>query len=137
MTVKGNNMKLQSEEITASNQKNTNYQNGSGPAVARSPPKDSNLNHYRPEKSIPPVIQPSQPVATDNRKERNDRDHHHRSDRDRDKERDKRSSVSQAAAREPSPLDHRGETASLETKGKNSTYLNISNEVTRFQRAKR
>ncbi|CAG9771316.1 unnamed protein product [Ceutorhynchus assimilis] len=114
MTVKGSNMKIQHqqqlEEITSSNHRNS-YQNGSGPARARSPPTDANLNHYRPEQSIQPVIQPSpQPPTQDIRKERNDRDHHHRTDRDRDKDREKRNSVPQASAREPSPLDHRGDT---------------------------
>lgn len=53
MTVKGNT-KLPSEEPPATNHKPANkVQNGSGPVLAKSPPKDSNLNHYRPEKATP------------------------------------------------------------------------------------
>lgn len=112
MTVKGNNMKIHSEEITTSNQKNTNYQNGSGPAVARSPPIgiDSNLNHCKPE-TIQPVIQPS-PGAADNHKERE----HQPNYRDRDKDREKRLSVPQVSTKEPSPLEHRDNIASVDTK---------------------
>ncbi|XP_019757271.1 serine/threonine-protein kinase 26 isoform X1 [Dendroctonus ponderosae] len=108
MTVKGNHLKMHSEEITTSNH-NTTYQNGSTSAIARSPPTDANLNHYRPEKTLQPVSQPSQPVQ-DSRKERNDRDHHHRSDRDRDKEREKRNAApQQSISKEATPLDHRGD----------------------------
>ncbi|KAF7271492.1 germinal centre kinase III isoform X2 [Rhynchophorus ferrugineus] len=113
MTVKGNNMKLQSEDITSSNQKNLNYQNGSSSAISRSPPKDSNLNHCRTDKNLPPV---PQSLLADNRKDRNDRDHHHRSDRDRDKDWEKRSSLSQGPARDSSPLDHRGDASLAEAK---------------------
>ncbi|XP_030747890.1 serine/threonine-protein kinase 26 isoform X2 [Sitophilus oryzae] len=112
MTVKGN-MKVQSEEITASNQKNINYQNGSSSAISRSPPTDSNLNHYRSDKNIPPV---TQTPVTDNRKERIDRDHHHRTDRDRDKDWEKRSSITQGPARDSSPLDHRGDPSLQDSK---------------------
>ncbi|XP_050310429.1 serine/threonine-protein kinase 26 [Anthonomus grandis grandis] len=113
MTVKGKNIKIQAEEINNSNQKNTNlYHNGLALPAARSPPKDSNLNHCRAEKVVQQVTQSSQP-STDNRKERTERDQHHRSDRDRDKERDKRNSTGpQTSNTEPIPLDHRGDTSS-------------------------
>ncbi|XP_066147529.1 serine/threonine-protein kinase 26 isoform X1 [Euwallacea fornicatus] len=115
MTVKGNNMKVQSEDVTTSNQKNTNYQNGMRPAIARSPPKNPNQNHYPLEKSIQPVIQSTSPPSTEIRKERNDKDAHHRSDRDRDKEREK--SMPQASSKDSSPL--RGESALVESKKSN------------------
>lgn len=50
MTVKGN-MKLNLEEVPPLNHKNSKIPNGSQP-VSNSPPKDSNLNHYRAEKVI-------------------------------------------------------------------------------------
>lgn len=51
MTVKGN-MKLNLEDVPPLNHKNSSkIPNGSQP-VSSSPPKDSNLNHYRAEKQI-------------------------------------------------------------------------------------
>lgn len=106
MTVKGNHsnsMKIPQEEPPPqqqlSNHKMSNkVQNGSnGPTVAKSPPKDSNLNHYRAEKSTSQSSNKSQAVQStnsDNRKESRER---------RDSlEREKRIS------KELSPLDHRG-----------------------------
>lgn len=53
MTVKGNHsIKLPQEDLTP-NHKINKIQNGSGPTIAKSPPKDSNLNHYRPDKATP------------------------------------------------------------------------------------
>ncbi|KAJ8954418.1 hypothetical protein NQ318_011092 [Aromia moschata] len=106
MTVKGN-MKLPVEEVSAPNHKSTNkVQNGSGPTLAKSPPKDSNLNHYRPEKATPSTkSQQGIQSPSDNRKDKDrdrDRDREREMDRERDvKEREKRIS------RELSPLDHR------------------------------
>lgn len=52
MTVKGNHsIKPPADESPASNHKISHkVQNGSGPTLAMSPPKDSNLNHYRVER---------------------------------------------------------------------------------------
>lgn len=53
MTVKGNKPMHMAEDLPSPNHKVTQkVQNGSGPALAKSPPKDSNLNHYRSEKPI-------------------------------------------------------------------------------------
>lgn len=55
MTVKGNHsIKTPLEDNSMMNHKVSNkVQNGSGPMIAKSPPKDSNLNHYRPDKATP------------------------------------------------------------------------------------
>lgn len=51
MTVKGN-MKLTLEDVPPINHKNSSkIPNGSQP-LNNSPPKDSNLNHYRAEKQV-------------------------------------------------------------------------------------
>lgn len=57
MTVKGNLSIMPPADDIATNHKITHkVQNGSGPTIARSPPKDSNLNHYRPDKATPVSI---------------------------------------------------------------------------------
>lgn len=54
MTVKGNHsIKSPVEDVTVNHKVTHKVQNGSGPMIAKSPPKDSNLNHYRPEKATP------------------------------------------------------------------------------------
>lgn len=55
MTVKGNHsIKTPIEDNGSLNHKISNkVQNGSGPMITKSPPKDSNLNHYRPDKATP------------------------------------------------------------------------------------
>lgn len=54
MTVKGNHsIKLPQEDLTPNHKITNKIQNGSGPTIAKSPPKDSNLNHYRPDKATP------------------------------------------------------------------------------------
>lgn len=54
MTVKGNNsIKPPLDEVTTNHKVSHKVQNGSGPMIAKSPPKDSNLNHYRPDKATP------------------------------------------------------------------------------------
>lgn len=55
MTVKGNHHSVKSpiEDVTVNHKVSHKVQNGSGPMIAKSPPKDSNLNHYRPEKATP------------------------------------------------------------------------------------
>lgn len=58
------------------------------------------------------MIQPS-PGAADNHKERE----HQPNYRDRDKDREKRLSVPQVSTKEPSPLEHRDNIASVDTKG--------------------
>ncbi|KAF2879371.1 hypothetical protein ILUMI_26796 [Ignelater luminosus] len=100
MTVKGNLSIMPPADELATNHKITHkVQNGSGPTIARSPPKDSNLNHYRPDKATP-----SRPVATSQSALENKKDRERERDRERDvKDREKRIS------REVSPLDHRGE----------------------------
>lgn len=51
MTVKGN-MKLSLEEGSALNHKNSGKNSNGSQSINNSPPKDSNLNHYRAEKQI-------------------------------------------------------------------------------------
>lgn len=54
MTVKGNHsIKTPIEDNGINHKVSNKVQNGSGPMIAKSPPKDSNLNHYRPEKATP------------------------------------------------------------------------------------
>lgn len=56
MTVKGNHSIKPAglDEMPSSNHKISHkVQNGSGPTLAMSPPKDSNLNHYRIDKATP------------------------------------------------------------------------------------
>lgn len=54
MTVKGNlSIVTPVDEITPNHKIIHKVQNGSGPAIARSPPKDSNLSHYRTDKATP------------------------------------------------------------------------------------
>jgi serine/threonine-protein kinase 24/25/MST4 len=54
MTVKGNHsIKLPQEDLTPNHKITNKIQNGSGPTIAKSPPKDSNLNHYRADKATP------------------------------------------------------------------------------------
>ncbi|EFA04463.1 serine/threonine-protein kinase 26 isoform X1 [Tribolium castaneum] len=93
MTVKGNHsIKLPQEDLTPNHKIPNKIQNGSGPTIAKSPPKDSNLNHYRPEKATPSkqsVVQ----SPSDNRKDREKR-----------------------ISRELSPLDHRGGELEIEKK---------------------
>ncbi|KAJ8920782.1 hypothetical protein NQ315_004923 [Exocentrus adspersus] len=104
MTVKGN-MKLPTEDLPSPNHKTANkVQNGSGLMLAKSPPKDSNLNHYRPEKSAPSSkSQSGNQSLSDNRKERE-----RERDRDMERERDSKDREKRIS-RELSPLDHRGD----------------------------
>lgn len=98
MTVKGNHsIKSPIEENSSPVHKITHeIQNGSGPTITMSPPKDSNIIHYRQEKAAP-SRSASMQTSSDNRIEIE-------RDKNRDgKEKDKRIS------RELSPLDHRGE----------------------------
>lgn len=54
MTVKGNHsIKTTVEDNNIIHKVSNKVQNGSGPMIAKSPPKDSNLNHYRPDKATP------------------------------------------------------------------------------------
>ncbi|KAK4879193.1 hypothetical protein RN001_007339 [Aquatica leii] len=80
MTVKGNlSLVPSTDEITSNNKIIQKIQNGSGSALAKSPPKDSNLNHYRSDKATPSRPVPPQPVIEN------------KLDRDRDlKDREKR-----------------------------------------------
>ncbi|XP_063236278.1 serine/threonine-protein kinase 26 isoform X3 [Bacillus rossius redtenbacheri] len=94
MTVKGPHSIKPPPDEPSNHKIPQKVQNGSGPPLAKSPPKDSNLNHYRPDKSAPQRPHSSAPPPpVDNRKDR---------ERERDG-RDKRSS------KEISPLDHRGD----------------------------
>ncbi|CAH0556923.1 unnamed protein product [Brassicogethes aeneus] len=110
MTVKGNHpMKMPPEEVISPNHKMSNkVQNGSGTNLAKSPPKDANLNHYRPEKAAPsPKSQTPVQSPTENKKER-ERERETRDSYRDSKEREKRISR-ELSPRELSPLDHRGE----------------------------
>lgn len=78
MTVKGlHSLQMQASphagDVEPSNHKlSQKVQNGSAPIQSKSPPKDSNLNHYRSEKVVPssrPHGVMSSPASTDNRKE--------------------------------------------------------------------
>lgn len=53
MTVKGNHSIKTLPEDNINHKVSNKVQNGSGPMIAKSPPKDSNLNHYRPDKATP------------------------------------------------------------------------------------
>lgn len=53
MTVKGNLSIVPPPEDSTLNHKVHKVQNGSSPTIAKSPPKDSNLNHYRSDKGTP------------------------------------------------------------------------------------
>ncbi|XP_021942423.1 serine/threonine-protein kinase 25-like [Zootermopsis nevadensis] len=77
-------------------------QNGSGPPQTKSPPKDSNLNHYRSEKATPSRPHTAAPAApiVDNRKDR---------DRERERETKEAHSREKRTSKEMGPLDHRGE----------------------------
>ncbi|XP_069684313.1 serine/threonine-protein kinase 26 isoform X3 [Periplaneta americana] len=102
MTVKG------PHSIKPPNDEPTNHkipqkvQNGSGPPQTKSPPKDSNLNHYRSEKATPSRPHSTAPAApvVDNRKDR---------DRDRDWETKEPHSREKRSSKEMGPLDHRGD----------------------------
>jgi serine/threonine-protein kinase 24/25/MST4 len=110
MTVKGNHsIKLPQEDLTPNHKITNKIQNGSGPTIAKSPPKDSNLNHYRADKATPSA-RPQSVVQSpsDNRKER---------DRDRERERESKDREKRIS-RELSPLDHRGD-AEIEKKSSN------------------
>ncbi|CAH1175731.1 unnamed protein product [Phaedon cochleariae] len=92
MTVKGN-MKLTLEEPLSliHNKPSSKVQNGSGPMISKSPPTDSNLNHYRPEKSTPSIkSQPSvvQP-SLDNRTKDKDREREREREKDAERERER------------------------------------------------
>ncbi|KAG5864330.1 hypothetical protein JTB14_014816 [Gonioctena quinquepunctata] len=116
MTVKGN-MKLPLEDMSSMNPiVISRAQNGgSGPMLSKSPPKDSNLNHYRTDKATPSCKSPTGALQSplDNRKDK-DREREKDSDRDRDRERGGGGGGCEAKekdkriSREPSPLDHRG-----------------------------
>lgn len=62
MTVKGNHHSIKSPQeqemvVTSNHNKSNKVQNGSS-LIAKSPPKDSNLNHYRMEKATPSTKSP-------------------------------------------------------------------------------
>lgn len=95
MTVKGPHSIKPPADEPANHKIPQKVQNGSGPPLTKSPPKDSNLNHYRTDKAAPSRPHSAAPaVPVDNRKDRESKDLHSR---------DKRSS------KEASPLDHRGD----------------------------
>ncbi|XP_049856561.1 serine/threonine-protein kinase 26 isoform X2 [Schistocerca gregaria] len=97
MTVKGPHSIKPPADEPANHKIPQKVQNGSGPPLTKSPPKDSNLNHYRTDKAAPSRPHSAAPaVPVDNRKDRDSKDLHSR---------DKRSS------KEASPLDHRGDHA--------------------------
>lgn len=93
MTVKGPHSVKPPNEDTPNHKIPQKAQNGSGPPQNKSPPKDSNLNHYRSEKATPSrphSAAPAVPAPVDNRK---------------DKEKGARGNGRET------PLDHRGEPA--------------------------
>lgn len=116
MTVKGNHsIKLPQEDLTPNHKITNKIQNGSGPTIAKSPPKDSNLNHYRPDKATP--------VSTSSRRRHRTRlkslvfpqsarpqsvVQSPSDNRDREKDADSKDR-GKRISRELSPLDHRGE----------------------------
>lgn len=53
MTVKGPHPIKPPSDEPANHKIPQKVQNGSGPPLTKSPPKDSNLNHYRSEKATP------------------------------------------------------------------------------------
>lgn len=54
MTVKGpHSIKPPPEELMPNNKISHKVQNGSSPTLAKSPPKDANLNHYKADKATP------------------------------------------------------------------------------------
>lgn len=60
MTVKGNQaLKSSMGDLPSPNHKVYKAQNGSGPIIAKSPPKDSNLNHYKQRDAAAPSAKPS------------------------------------------------------------------------------
>lgn len=102
MTVKGPHPIKPPIDETANHKIPQKVQNGSGPPLTKSPPKDSNLNHYRGEKttqSRPSSAAPAIPVV-DNRKER---------ERERDWEAKESHNREKRLSKEVGPLDHRGE----------------------------
>ncbi|CAG9863494.1 unnamed protein product [Phyllotreta striolata] len=116
MTVKGN-MKLPLEEIPSSNYKAGNkVQNGSGPTLDKSPPKDSNLNHYRPEKSAISSKSPGMQSQLDNRDSRKDKDRDREKESERERERPESKEKDRRISRELSPLDHRGDSLGADKK---------------------
>ncbi|XP_018333954.1 serine/threonine-protein kinase 26 [Agrilus planipennis] len=103
MTVKGNHaIKTPADDVVLNHKITNKVQNGSGPTLTKSPPKDSNLNHYRTDKATPSSRSSTQSL-TDNRKEK---------ERDREREKDREKRIS----RELSPLDHRGDRDDLDKK---------------------
>ncbi|XP_056646648.1 serine/threonine-protein kinase 26 isoform X1 [Diorhabda carinulata] len=115
MTVKGN-MKLPLDEIPSPNHKSGNkVQNGSGPMLSKSPPTDSNLNHYKPEKANLSLKSPVVQSSLDNRKDK-DRDREKESEREKERERTDIKEKEKRISRELSPLDHRGDSISAEKK---------------------
>jgi serine/threonine-protein kinase 24/25/MST4 len=56
MTVKGPHSIKPPNDEPANHKIPQKVQNGSGPPQTKSPPKDSNLNHYRSEKATPVSI---------------------------------------------------------------------------------
>ncbi|XP_050504081.1 serine/threonine-protein kinase 26 isoform X1 [Diabrotica virgifera virgifera] len=127
MTVKGN-MKLPLDEIPSPNHKAGNkVQNGSGPMLSKSPPTDSNLNHYKPDKSNlskSPVVQ----SPLDNRKDK-DRDREKEADRERERERTDVKDKEKRISRELSPLDHRGDSIAAEKKANRKSGSNYSGKI--------
>ncbi|KAK9888851.1 hypothetical protein WA026_001072 [Henosepilachna vigintioctopunctata] len=107
MTVKGNmsiRVPVNDSNLPHTRQQQHNShktQNGSfvGPQLAKSPPKDSNLNHYKPDK--PASSRPQSKVSSPERKEK-------KYEKERDRER-KESEPEKMISREivPGPLDHR------------------------------
>ncbi|KAJ8975122.1 hypothetical protein NQ317_003604 [Molorchus minor] len=135
MTVKGN-MKLPVEEGMTPNHKNTNkVQNGSGPTLAKSPPKDSNLNHYRPEKATPSTkSQPGIQSPSDNRKDK-ERDRERELERERDRDKDRERDIKEREkriSRELSPLDHRGDADIEKKSNRRSGSRELSNSSSKI-----
>lgn len=121
MTVKGNlSLVPSTDEITSNNKIIQKIQNGSGSALARSPPKDSNLNHYKLDKATPSrPVPPLQPVIEN----KIDRDR----DRDREiKDREKR------IVREVNSLDNHGESETEKKSNRRQVSREHSNSSSKF-----
>ncbi|XP_074042930.1 germinal centre kinase III isoform X2 [Leptinotarsa decemlineata] len=137
MTVKGN-MKLPLEDMPSMNPIINRAQNGSaGPTLGKSPPKDSNLNHYRSDKATPSSKSSSvAQTQLDNRKDKDrdrekDSERERERDRDRDRDRDREREVKEKEkriSRELSPLDHRGASESARTADKKQNRKSMSRE---------
>lgn len=136
MTVKGPHsiMPHNLDDLSLTPSNHTKVQNGSSPTLTKSPPKDSNLNHYRlsPEKatSRPITTAPQPPPTQSENRDRENRERENRKEekkllekeQDREQERQDEQRRQEIAkqhlhrdrdkrlSRELSPLDHRGNT---------------------------